>query len=252
MVTLKREAAGCYYVTFGVTVEIAALPVTTGAVGIDLGLTHLAALSTGEKIPNPKRLANRMRYLRQQQRGLSRCIQGSKRREKQRLRVARAHSAVANQRGYALHALTTRLVREHQILCLEDLEVKNMIQHPRLARHIADAAWGEFRRQLEYKARWYGRTLVVVDKWFPSSKTCSHPGCGHGLDEMRLDVRGWTCPKCGATHDRDTNAAKNLLAEGLRQLAGGEHRDLRVEAALVDAACEARTGQMANACQEHA
>jgi len=250
MVTLKHEADGCYYVTFSTEVEIETLPWVASAIGIDLGLTHLATLSNGEKVSNPKRLANRLRYLKQQQRCLARRIQGSKRREQQRLRVARAHSAVANQRNYAIHQLTTRLVRAHQILCLEDLKVKHMMQHPRLARPIADAGWGEFHRQLEYKVTWYGQTLVAVDQWYPSSKTCG--SCGHKLDELRLDVREWTCPKCGTIHDRDVNAAKNVLAEGLRQLAGGEHRDLRVDGVVVDAPREARTGQMAKVCQEHA
>lgn len=249
MVTLKREADGRYYVTFAATVQIEALPATTGAVGADLGLKHLATLSTGEKIENPRRLANRLRYLRQQQRCLARRQKGSKRRECQRLRVAKAHSAVANQRNHAMHEATTKLVREHQIICIEDLFVKGMIQHPKLARHIADAAFGEFRRQLTYKCAWYGRTLVVVDRWYPSSKTCSC--CGHILDELRLDQREWRCPKCGTTHDRDITAAKNVLAEGLRQLAGGEHRDLRVDGAVVDAPWEARTGQLIGECVEH-
>ncbi len=248
-VTLKREPDGCYYVTFSATVEIKPLPVVASAIGIDLGLTHLATLSNGEKIPNPRRLANRLRYLRQQQRCLSRRVKGSKRRERQRLRVARAHSAVANQRHYALHDLTTRLVREHHILCIEDLKVKNMIQHPRLARHITDAGWGEFRRQLAYKAKWYGRTVIMVEQWFPSSKTCSC--CGHKLDELRLDVREWTCPKCGTIHDRDINAAKNLPAEGLRRLGPGEPGDLHVEGAVVDAPCEARTGQLIDECRKY-
>jgi putative transposase len=250
MVTLKREADGRYYVTFAAMVDIHTLPVTVGAVGVDLGLTHLATLNTGEKISNPRRLASRLRYLRQQQRCLARRVKGSKRRERQRLRVARAHSAVSNQRSYAMHQLTTRLVREHQIVCIEDLNVKGMIQHPGLARHIADAAFGEFRRQLTYKCAWYGRTLVVVDRWFPSSKGCGQ--CGHILDEMRLDVRQWTCPKCGTTHDRDINAAQRLLVAGMRQLAPDEPGDLRREAAVVDAADELRTGQMTDVCLEHA
>lgn len=242
MVTLKREADGHYYVTFGAMVEIALLPVTASVIGVDLGLTHLATLSSGEKIENPRHLANRLRYLRQQQRCLARCVQGSNRRERQRLRVARAHSAVANQRGYALHALTTCLVREHHIICIEDLNVKGMIQHPTLARHIAEASFGEFRRLIEYKARWYGRTVIAVDRWFPSSKTCGQ--CQHVMDELRLDQREWTCPKCGTVHDRDWNAACNVLTAGMLQLGGGEHRDLRADGTVVDAPREARTGQI--------
>ncbi|MDA8254223.1 MAG: RNA-guided endonuclease TnpB family protein [Betaproteobacteria bacterium] len=241
-VTIKREADGRYYITFGARVEVALLPVTASAIGVDLGLKHLATLSSGEKIENSRKLANRLRYLRQQQRCLCRRGKGSKRCERQRLLVARAHRRVADQRSHALHALTTRLVRTHQIICIEDLSVRSMIRHPRLARHIADAGWGEFRRQIEYKAKWYGRTVIAVDQWFPSSKTCS--SCGHRLERLALSVRDWVCPDCGAIHDRDHNAAQNLLTAGMRQLAGREGRDLRVEAAEVNAAGEARTGQL--------
>jgi len=249
MVTLKREADGRYYVTFSVAVEIDLLPVTTSVIGVDLGLTHLATLSTGEKVPNPRKLANRLRYLRQQQRCLARRQKGSKSREKQRLRVARAHRHVTDQRSYALHARTARLVREHQIICIEDLSVRSMIKHPQLARHIADAGWGEFRRQLAYKCRWYGRTLVVVDRWFPSSKGCGK--CGHVLDELRLDQRQWTCPSCGTVHDRDVNAAQRLLVAAMHQLAPREAGDLHAEAVAVNAADEARTGQPMSECLEH-
>ena len=241
-VTLKREADGRYYVTFAATVEIALLPVTASVIGVDLGLTHLATLSSGEKIANPRKLAGRLKYLKQQQRCHARRVKGSKRREKQRLRVARAHSAVANQRSYAMHALTTRLVREHQIICIEDLNVKGMIKHPTLARHIADASFGEFRRMIEYKAKWYGRTVIAVDRWFPSSKTCSK--CSHKLDELRLDVRQWTCPKCGREHDRDINAAQNIVAAGMLQLAPDEPGDLRADGEAVSSPREARTGQI--------
>lgn len=241
-VTLKREADGRYYITFAATVEIALLPVTASVIGVDLGLKHLAVLSSGEKIENPRHLNNRLRYLRQQQRCLARRQKGSKRREQQRLRVARAHGTVANQRSYALHALTTRLIREHQIICIENLAVRNMIKHPRLARHIADAGWGEFRRMIEYKAKWYGRTVIAVDRWFPSSKTCSK--CSHKLDELRLDVREWMCPKCGTVHDRDINAAQNLLVAGMHQLAPDEPGDLRADGEAVSSPREARTGQI--------
>lgn len=248
-VTLKREADGRYYVSFCATVEIALLPVVASVIGVDLGLTHLATLSSGEKIENPRHLNNRLRYLRQQQRCLARRVKGSKRREQQRLRVARAHSAVANQRSYALHVLTTKLVREHQIICIENLAVRNMIKNPRLARHIADAGWGEFRRMIEYKAKWYGRTVIAVDRWFPSSKTCGK--CKHVVDELRLDVRQWTCPKCGTVHDRDINAAQNLLLAGMSELGGGERRDLGVDGAVVDAPREAPPGQLMSECLEH-
>lgn len=247
MVTLKREADGRYYVSFCTTVEIAHLPAVNRAVGIDLGLTHLATLSTGEKIENPRHLANRLRYLRQQQRCLSRRVKGSKRRDKQRLRVAKAYRKVADCRSQALHAVTTRLVREFDTIAIEDLAVKNMIQHPRLARSIADAGWGEFRRQLDYKCRWYGRTLVVIDRWFPSSKTCSE--CGHKLEKLALSIRGWACPDCGTIHDRDHNAAQNIVAAGMQQLGPSGSGDLRADGPRGPG--EARTGRMANECTTH-
>lgn len=247
MVTLKREADGRYYITFSVMVKITNLPAINRCVGVDLGLTHLATFSTGEKIENPKKYHARLRYLKQQQRCLSRRQKGSKRRERQRLRVARIHAKIKAQRQYAAHQMTTRLIREFDVIAIEDLAIKNMIKNPRLARHIADAGWGELVRQLEYKANWYGRTVVKVDRWFPSSKTCS--SCGHKLEKLALSVRGWTCPDCGAVHDRDHNASVNLLVAAMHQLAGHEDRDLRREAAEVDAANELRTGQIVSECK---
>src|SRR5205085_4030667 len=184
-------------------------------------------LSNGEKIPNPKSYHARLRYLRQQQRCLARRQKGSRRREKQRLRVARIHAKAKQERQYALHKLTTRLVREFDVICVEDLNVKALARG-RNARAIHDVAFSEVRRQLTYKSEWYGKILIEVDRWYPSSKTCSE--CRYTLDELRLDERQWTCPKCGTCHDRDINAARNLLAEGLRQLAGRDDRDLRVDA----------------------
>jgi putative transposase len=255
LVTLSRDAAGRYHVSFSVEVPKSLLPITHRVVGVDLGLTHLATLSTGEKIPNPKRYHARLRYLRQQQRCLARRQKGSRRREKQRLRVARAHVRVRQERQCALHALTTRLVREFDLVMIEDLNVKAMARGIH-TRAIHDAAFSEVRRQLTYKSEWYGKILVEVDRWYPSSKRCSE--CQYTLDELRLDQRQWTCPKCGFRHDRDVNAARNLLAEGLRQLAGREDRDLRVDAGdacpeeiLVQVlAEEARSGQRSRACLE--
>jgi len=241
-ITLKQEADGGYYISFSATVNIELLPVTNQVIGIDLGLMHLATLSSGEKVANPRKLSNRLRYMRQQQRCLARRAKGSHRYQKQRLVVAKAHSKVKNQRSNYIHNLTTRLVRENDVICIEDLKVKNMIKHPRLARHIADAGWGEIRRQLEYKCQWYGRTLLTVDQWFPSSKTCSH--CGHKLDELRLDIRQWQCPKCGHEHDRDINAAQNIVAAAMQQLGPREAGDLIADGAVVNASREAITGQL--------
>ena len=227
LVTLSRDAAGRYYVSFSAKVEVWSHPIRQRSVGLDVGLTHLATLSTGEKIPNPRRYRGRQRYLRQQQRCLARRQKGSRRREKQRLRVARAHARVRLERQADLHALTSRLVREFDLICIEDLNVK-ALSRGRQARAIRDAAFSEIRRQLAYKSEWYGRVLESVNRWYPSSKTCSI--CRHTLDELRLDEREWRCPKCGTLHDRDVNAARNVLAEGLRQLAGCDDRDLRVDA----------------------
>ena len=255
LVTLSRDPCGRYHLSFCAKVETSLLPITQRSVGVDLGLKDLATLSTAEKIANPKRYHARLRYLRQQQRCLARRQKGSRRREKQRLRVARAHARVRQERQAALHALTTRLVREFDLICIEDLNVKGLGRGTH-ACAIHDVAFSEVRRQLAYKSDWYGKILVEVDRWHPSSKTCS--ACRHTLDELRLDERQWECPKCGTLHDRDVNAARNLLAEGLRQLAGRDDRDLRVDAG--DAcpeeileqvlAEEARSGQRNRACLE--
>jgi len=211
MVTLSRDARGAYYVTFCAEVPCTLRPGAGALVGVDLGLTHLATLSTGEKIPNPRHYQRRLRYLRQQQRCLARRQKGSQRREKQRLRVARAHARAREERQYALHALSTRLVKEFDVIAIEDLNVRGLARG-RAARAIRDAAFGELRRQLRYKSDWYGPLLLEVDRW------------------LRLDQRHWTCPKCGTSHDRDINAARNLLTQGVRQLAGRDDRDLRVDA----------------------
>jgi len=259
LVTLSLDAAGRYFVSLSAEVEKAppSLSCRAPAVGLDLGLKHLATLSTGEKIENPKRYQKRLRYLSQQQRCLSRRQKGSRRRERQKLRVARAHAKVRQARQYALHELTTRLTEEFDLVFIEDLNVK-ALSRGRNARAVQDAALGEIRRQLTYKSDWRDKILIAVDRWYPSSKTCSK--CRHRLDELRLDVRSWTCPKCKAIHDRDINAARNVLTEGLRQLAGRDDRDLRVDAGdacpeeilMQVLAEEARSGQCNRACLEQA
>ena len=191
--------------SFCAQVETSLLPITHRVVGVDLGLKDLATLSTGEKIPNHKRYHARLRYLRQQQRCLARRQKGSRRREKQRLRVARAHARARQERQAALHALTTRLVREFDLICIEDLSVKGLGRGIH-ARAVHDAAFSEVRRQLAYKSDWYGKILVEVDRWFPSSKSCSE--CRQVLDGLRLDDRRWRCPECGTWHDRDINVSR--------------------------------------------
>ena len=261
MVTLSKDAAGRYFVSFSTEIDTSSLslPIVNRSVGVDLGLTHLATLSTGEKVPNPKRLKAHMRYLRQQQRCLARRKKDSKRREKQRLRVARIQAKISQERQAGIHQLTTRLVREFDLIAIEHLNVKALARGMH-ARAIHDAAFGEIRRQLLYKGDAAGRVILEVSQWFPSSKTCSH--CRHVLDELRLDERQWRCPKCGTHHDRDVNAARSILHEGMREIAGCDDRVLRVDArgACFDdyefieqvLADEARSGHRERACQEQA
>jgi putative transposase len=221
-VTVSKDTAGRYFVSFLVEEEIEALPVVTAKVGIDVGLKDLAVFSTGEKIANPQHLRRSERRLAHAQRNLARKQKGSKNREKARMKVARIYAQIADQRSDGLHKLTTRLIRENQTVCVESLAVKNLVRNHSLAKAIHDVGWGKLVRQLEYKAAWYGRTLVKIDRWYPSSQRCH--ACGYINTTLTLDVRVWTCPNpdCGIRHDRDINAAKNILAVGLTVNACGE------------------------------
>ena len=218
-ITVKLSPSGRWSVSLLVNVEIEALPQSGSQVGIDLGITSLLALSTGEKIANPKGFKAKYRKLRRAQKALSRKQKGSNNRHKARLKLAKVHQEIADARKDNLHKLTTRLVRENQTIAVENLAVKNMIKNPKLALAISDTSWGELVRQLEYKCKWYGRTLIKIDRWFPSSKRCGN--CGHIVDKMPLNIREWDCPNCGTHHDRDINAAKNTLAAGLAVLVCG-------------------------------
>ncbi|WP_293155501.1 MULTISPECIES: RNA-guided endonuclease TnpB family protein [unclassified Microcoleus] len=212
-ITVKLAPSGRWSISLLVDVEIEALVKTNSQVGIDLGITSLVALSNGEKIVNPKGFQAKYRKLKRAQKALSRKQKGSNNRHKARRKVARVHQEIADTRKDNLHKLTTRLVRENQAIAVEDLAVKNMVKNRKLALAISDASWGELVRQLEYKCDWYGRTLVKIDRWFPSSKRCFE--CGHIAQKMPLNVRSWDCRNCGTHHDRDINAAKNILAAGL-------------------------------------
>jgi putative transposase len=214
MLIVSRESDGRWYVTFTIdTTALEPLPPAAHAVGVDLGVKDFAVTSDGEKIANPRHLARRARNLARYQRRLARCRNGSANRAKAAAKVARAHRKVRTARTDFLHRASTRLIRQNDVIVIEDLHVSGMIRNRTLARAIADCGWGEFRRQLAYKCERYGRELVVIDRWYPSSKTCS--ACGHLLAELSLSTRHWTCPSCGARHHRDINAAQNILAAGL-------------------------------------
>lgn len=213
-VTVSRDAAGRWFVSILCEDRIRPLDPVDGAVGVDAGITALVTLSTGEKIVNPRHERAARRKVAKAQRGLARKEKGSANRARARLRLARVHARVADRRNDHLHQVSTRLVRENQVIAVEDLAVRNLIKNRSLARAISDAGWRELRRMLEYKAAWYGRVLLVVDRWFPSSKLCS--ACGASQRSMPLTVREWECA-CGVVHDRDVNAARNILAAGLAE-----------------------------------
>jgi putative transposase len=196
-----------------ITVDTTEQPVPTqaknqGAVGVDLGVSALATLSTGESIPGSKAHKTLLCKLQRLSKSLSRKVKGSSNRHKAKLKLARLHARISNIRKDSLHQLTTDLTRRFHTIGIEDLNVSGMVKNRHLARAVSDMGFFEFRRQLEYKAAQRGGLVVVADRWYPSSKTCSH--CGHKLDELPLSVREWTCPSCHTTHDRDVNAAINL------------------------------------------
>lgn len=229
-VTVSRDPCGRWYVSFMVEVaDPAPLPVTGTALGVDLGIADFATTSDGERVHNPRHLARKAHNLARYQRRMARCRPGSANRRKAAVKVARAHRKVRAARNDFLHRTSTRLLRSNDVVVLEDLTVRNMVQNHRLARSIADCGWRTFRQFLEYKALRWGRTVVVVDRWFPSTKTCS--ACGQVLPKLPLRVRKWTCSTCRTRHDRDVNAAKNILAAGLAATACGSdvrHLDIRM------------------------
>jgi len=217
-VTVSQDAAGRWFVSLLCDDAIAPAPATTAAVGIDAGITSLVTLSTGEKVANPRHERRDRASLARAQRELSRKEKDSANRDKARVKVARVHARITDRRRDFLHKLTTRLVRENQTVVIEDLSVRSMVKNHTLARAISDASWTELRSMLEYKCAWYGRELVVIDRWFPSSKLCG--ACGTIREKLPLNVREWTCA-CGVVHDRDANAARNILAAGLAVSACG-------------------------------
>jgi putative transposase len=217
-ITISKDSANRYFVSFCTEVEIKSLPKVDKTVGIDLGLTDFVITSDGEKIKPLKALIKYQTKLAKLQRRLAKKQKGSKNRNKARIKVAKVHAKIADSRKDFLHKLSTRLIRENQSIVTEDLNVSGMIKNHKLAKAIADASWSEFVRQLEYKANWYGRTIVKCSPWYPSSQICS--SCGTVTGKKALHIRSWTCD-CGITHDRDINAAINIRTAGLAELACG-------------------------------
>lgn len=244
-VTASKDRSGRYFVSILIEEEIKPLPVTPKYVGLDVGLKHLVVESNGKTHGNPRFFVKEEKKLAKAQRRLARKKKGSKNRTKAGLKVARLHARIADKRRDYQHQLSARIVHEKQVICVENLNIKGMVKNHSLAKAISDVGWGEFMRQLEYKANWYGRTLVKIDRFFPSSKTCS--GCGQVLDSLSLEVREWVCPGCGVCHDRDLNAAQNILAVGLTAAAcGGGVRPVRAkarQAAPIEAGTSSREGR---------
>ena len=215
-VTVSMNKVDQFFVSILVEEDVKVKTGVGRSIGIDLGLKDLATLSNGMKILNPRWFRKSQAKLRKEQKHLSRKQRGSNRYERQRRKVAKVHLKIKNQRSWAIHNLTTAIVNTFDTIIVENLNVAGMKKL--FGKSISDAAFGEILRQLEYKSNWYGRTFHKIDRWYPSSKTCNC--CGHKMDTMTLDIREWTCPSCGTHHDRDLNAAKNILDEGLRDLYG--------------------------------
>lgn len=222
--TISRHSSGKYYVSLLCKGEVIELPKTNSAIGIDLGISDFAILSNGQKVDNNKFTAKMEKKLKREQRKLSRRALLAKQKginlfeaknyQKQKRKVARLHEKVMNQRTDFLNKLSTEIIKNHDIICIEDLNTKGMLRNHKLAKSISDVSWSSFVTKLQYKADWYGRKIIKVDKWFPSSQICS--ACGHKDGKKSLEIREWTCPICHTYHDRDVNASINILTEGLR------------------------------------
>ena len=212
-VTITKSCSGKYFVTLCLDEpDKIALPKTTESIGIDFGINRLATLSNGETVSNPRYLAANLSRLAKAQKILSRRTKGSNRWKLQKIKVARIHEHVANCRKDNLDKFSLNMVKRFDTICIEDLHVRGMVRNRKLARSLSDASFGMARSMLEYKSEWYGKELAIIDRFFPSSKTCNE--CSYIVEKLPLNIREWTCPECKKLHDRDVNAAKNILAVG--------------------------------------
>jgi putative transposase len=232
-VTIIKDCSGRYFASFVVEVEPELLPESPNKIGIDLGLESLAVTCNGEKFIPPKFLRKALKRIKKLQSNLSRKKKGSNRREVARKKLAKLHAHVSDSRLDFLHKLSTKLINENQVIVLEDLAVSNMMKNKRLAKSITDAGWRTLRTLLEAKAVMYGRKVIVINRWFASSQICST--CGHNDGKKELSVRNWICSNCGAEHDRDVNAAQNILAAGLAESQNGRRGERKTIIAVAAA-----------------
>lgn len=215
-ITISKDCTNRYYISLCCKNDIEQLEKTNKSIGLDLGLTHFVATSNNTKIKAPKATIKYQKKLSRLQKRLSKKQKGSSNRNKARLKVAKLHNKIKDTRKDFLHKLSTDIIKNHDNICIEDLNTSGLIKNRKLSKHIADASWSEFTRQLEYKALWYGRNLIKVSCWLPSSQICSN--CGHRDGKKALNIRLWTCSSCNTELDRDINASHNILRAGLAEL----------------------------------
>lgn len=212
-ITISKNKSGQYFASILVEQNIETKPYSGKFIGIDLGIKDLLVMSNGYAMNNPKLFRKNQAKLRTAQKHLSRKQKGSNRRNKQRLKVARIHRDITNQKAWLYHNITTWIIENYDLICLENLNVQGMMKNRKLSKAVQEVSWYQLVTMLEYKARWYGKTIQKIDRFYPSSKTCS--SCGHKLESLDLGTREWTCPSCGTEHDRDLNAALNILKKGV-------------------------------------